>query len=121
MIHNIDSVVYLVLNSIDVNARYDIEQLLFIGIIMSPHKPQYGAILVPLIEKLRESFLYPMNFTTLAGDTIRLRILTILVILDMGERNQILNMIDVGGYFSCHRCTTKGIHLGKFGVRFPGW
>lgn len=93
---------------------------MFIGIIISSSKPHYGTISIPLFQQIRESFLYPLMFKTLDGDVIRLRLITILVILDMGERSKVLHMNGAIGYFGCHCCYSRGKYLRKKGVRFPG-
>lgn len=47
--------------------RFDIENFIFISVICSKSKPNYSAILTPLMKSLKDSFLYSFNFLTIEG------------------------------------------------------
>lgn len=109
--------VYLLINELNINERYNLKNMFCEGIIMQDSKPTYSTILHPMMILLQNHFEKGVTITLRDDDSINLRGVVVDVLLDMGERGPLLNM-HCSGYFSCHLCDTKGTVIGK-AVHYP--
>lgn len=103
--------VYLVINEIDLSMRYQLHNLILLGLIVQYKKPTYGILLMEMIEMLQQNFLKGFELKIDDKTTIHFRSLLTNILIDIGERSNILN-INTGGYFGCHLCETIGKYCG---------
>lgn len=91
--------------------RYQIHNLIFLGVLVQKQKPEYGVILIDMIKMLQKHFLSGFMLNIGDNQTVHFRSLVTNILLDIAERGKVLNCA-ASGFFGCHLCEILGCYCG---------